>query len=66
MNTFSEVRKCAETDGNRIYSCLTSSFEMSRVTAMKFLCRIERSVYLQLSANLCIVDVDPSRRGCFH
>lgn len=43
---------CGGNGVNRIYSCLTNSFQLSRVTTIKFP-KTERPAYVQLSAKLC-------------
>lgn len=50
------VRKCTRKGVNRIYSCLTNSFQLSRVTAIKF-AGIEHLAYIQLSAKLCTMSM---------
>jgi len=45
------VRKCTRKGVNRIYSCLTNSFQLSRVTAIKFE-GVEYLAYIQLFAKL--------------
>ncbi|KAL0121519.1 hypothetical protein PUN28_006798 [Cardiocondyla obscurior] len=50
------ARKCRRNGVNRICSCLTNSFQLSRVTAIKF-AGAEHLAYIQLSAKLCTVSM---------